>query len=83
MTDVMGWGSLTTEVLIGVRVVYDGGIVCGVNSPFLLECDSETVAFVRKRTCFGLRRPIVSGVVVGSVFTMFEDQLYRLFMVLC
>ena len=52
MTDVLVWGSLAARIMVGVRVVCDGEFVYGVNSPSLLECDSETIAFVRKRTCF-------------------------------
>ena len=79
MTDVMGWGSLTIGVTIGVRVVCDGGVVCGVNSPSLIEFDFEIVGCVWNRTCFELRRSIVSAVVVGSGFAMFGYRLTRHF----
>ena len=78
-----GGGSLIARELIWVRVVCDGGIVCGVDSPSLLEYGSETVASERKRTCFKPRGPIVSGVVVGCDLTMFKDRLCRFFIVLC
>ena len=82
MTDVVGWGQMTLGVTIGVRVVCDGGVVYGVDSPSLGDFDFGIVECMWNRTCFEPRRSIVSVVLVCSIFVVFGYRLTRHFNVL-
>ena len=79
MTDVMGCGSVTLGATIGVRVVCDGGVVNGVDSPSLGDFDFGMVECMLNRTCFELRCSSVSVVLVCSNFVVFGYRLTRHF----